>query len=78
MQTQIDIIRATYKTVGPTSVSDSSLARTKKIQVRLGPRKDGETPTTVLWGLKSASKMPNRGDGSQNTRFASVFPRMRF
>ena len=83
MPKQIDIIRATYKTVGPTSVSDSSLARTKKIQVRLGPRVNdsaGELAkqTTVLWGLKSASKMPNRGDGSQNTRFASVFPRMRF
>ena len=32
---QINIVRATYSKVGPTSVSDSSLARTKKIQVRL-------------------------------------------
>ena len=83
MPKQIDIIRATYKTVGPTSVSDSSLARTKKIQVRLGARKVDAVgnplkTSTVLWGLKSAHKMPNRGDGSQNTRFASVFPRMRF
>ena len=79
--TPLQCVRATYSKVGPTSVRDSSLARTKKIQVRVTNGPANATPlngATVLWGLKTASRMPNRGDGSQNTRFEGVFPRMAF
>ena len=78
----LQVIRATYSKVGPTSVSDSSLSRTKRIQVRVrnGPSNPNHplSTTTVIWGLKTVHRMPNRGDSSQNIRFSSVFPRMRF
>jgi hypothetical protein len=72
----INIIRATYKTAGPTSVSDSSLSRTKKIQVRVAPRYGSDL--RAMWGLKSRFNYANRGDSSQVVRFAGVFPRMRY
>jgi hypothetical protein len=75
-QNQINVIRATYNKVGPTSSRDSGLAITKKIQVRVAPKTKGKS--TVLWGLKTPYRQPNRGDGSQATKFAGIFPRMRF
>ena len=77
----LQVIRATYSKVGPTSVSDSSLSRTKRIQIRVrnGPSLANPlSSATVIWGLKTVHRMPNRGDSSQNIRFSSVFPRMRF
>lgn len=81
MTSRLEIIRATYSKVGPTSVSDSSLARTKHIQNRVLNGPANAVPlsgATVIWGLKSVHRMPNRGDSSQNIRFSSVFPRMSF
>ena len=87
MSNPLQVIRATYSKVGPTSVSDSSLSRTKRIQIRVrnGPSRATDpcypiplSSATVIWGLKTVHRMPNRGDSSQNIRFSSVFPRMRF
>ena len=75
-QNQINVIRATYSKVGPTSSRDGGLAITKKIQVRVAPKTGGNS--TVLWGLKTRSRQPNRGDGSQATKFAGIFPRMSY
>lgn len=72
---KLQVIRASYGKVGPTSVSDSSIAMTKKIQNRIGPR---GSKKTVLWGLKTVSRKSNRGDGAQNVKFSSIFPRMSF
>ena len=77
----LEVIRATYSKVGPTSVSDSSLTRTKRIQIRVRNGPDAANPlssATVLWGLKTVHRKPNRGDSSQNIRFSSIFPRMQF
>ena len=76
MHENLEIIRNTYKTVGPTSVSDSSLARRKKIQVRVSPRMG--INLRAMWGLKSHFNYANRGDSSQVTRFSGIFPRMRY
>ena len=74
--TRLVNIRATYATVGPTAVHDSSLARKKKIQQRVFPFQG--RGGTVLWGLKTLLRKPNHGDSSQNTRFEGVFPRIAF
>ena len=81
MPSTIAIIQASYSKVGPTSVSDSSVAMKKRIQNRVinGPANANPLKgATVLWGLKSAHRQPNRGDGSQNTKFSGIFPRMSF
>jgi len=82
MPSTIAIIQASYSKVGPTSVSDSSVAMKKRIQNRVinGPANPSTTSSTatVLWGLKSVTRQPNRGDGSQNTKFSGIFPRMSF
>lgn len=77
MPSTIAVIQASYSKVGPTSVSDSSVAMKKKIQNRV-LKKSGLKNATVLWGLKSVHRQPNRGDGSQNIKFSGIFPRMSF
>ena len=76
---QINIVRATYSKVGPTSVSDSSLARTKKIQVRLN--NFSTHGRTLIWGLKQSHPRNffynNRGSSSQVIKFSGIFPRLR-
>ena len=81
MPSKIAVIQASYSKVGPTSVSDSSVAMKKRIQNRVfnGPANAASIKgATVLWGLKSARRQPNRGDGAQTTKFSGIFPRMRF
>ena len=81
MSSPLAIIRESYSKVGPTSVSDSSVAMKKRIQNRVLNGPANATPlagATVLWGLKSAHRQPNRGDGAQNIKFSGIFPRMRF
>mgnify|MGYP006152812445 CR=1 FL=1 len=78
MPTPIAVIQASYSKVGPTSVSDSSVAMKKKIQNRVLRKKTSLKNATVLWGLKSVHRQPNRGDGSQNIKFSGIFPRMSF
>ena len=80
-QTTLKVIRNSYSKVGPTSVSDSSIAMKKKIQNRVLNGPGNANPlkgATVLWGLKSTFRQPNRGDGAQTIKFAGIFPRMRF
>ena len=78
MPTPIAVIQASYSKVGPTSVSDSSVAMKKKIQNRVLRKKTSLKGATVFWGLKSVHRQPNRGDGSQNIKFSGIFPRMSF
>jgi len=87
MPNTLAVIQASYSKVGPTSVSDSSVAMKKRIQNRVlkGPANSTATgsgytlsSSTSLFGLKSAYRQPNRGDGSQNTKFSGIFPRMSF
>ena len=78
MPNTIAVIQASYSKVGPTSVSDSSVAMKKKIQNRVLRKKTSLKNATVLWGLKSVHRQPNRGDGSQNIKFSGIFPRMSF
>lgn len=81
MPNTLIVIRKSYSKVGPTSVSDSSIAMKKKIQNRVlnGPGTANPLKgATVLWGLKSAYRQPNRGDSSQNIKFSGIFPRMRY
>ena len=81
MPSTIAIIQASYSKVGPTSVSDSSVAMKKRIQNRVinGPANANPLKgATVLWGLKSAHRQPNRGDGSQTAKFSVIFPSMSF
>ena len=88
MPNTIEVIQASYSKVGPTSVSDSSVAMKKRIQNRVlkGPANANASSSPVytlssstsLFGLKSAYRQPNRGDGSQNTKFSGIFPRMSF
>jgi len=88
MPNTIAVIQASYSKVGPTSVSDSSVAMKKRIQNRVlkGPANANPVPgsgytlssSTSLFGLKSAYRQPNRGDGSQNIKFSGIFPRMSF
>jgi len=81
MPSTLEIIRESYSKVGPTSVSDSSVAMKKTIQnrVRNGPANANPIKgATVLFGLKTVYRRPNRGDGSQTAKFSGIFPRMSF
>mgnify|MGYP006145276403 CR=1 FL=1 len=81
MPNTLAVIQASYSKVGPTSVSDSSVAMKKRIQNRVFQESRIANPlkgATVLWGLKSTYRQSNRGDGSQNTKFSGIFPRMSF
>ena len=78
MPNTLAVIQASYSKVGPTSVSDSSVAMKKRIQNRVLRKNASLKGATVFWGLKSAYRQPNRGDGSQNIKFSGIFPRMSF
>ncbi len=80
MSAPLAIIRQSYKKVGPTSRSDSSIAMTKKIQDRVSPRLDSSGDVArpvVLYGLQSPyTRAPNLGTSGQRNKFAGIFPRM--